>query len=159
MSWANHKQVMGKVWASLEQENCLKGTRKLPEGCQKVASKLQERCQKVVSKLSEICQKVARKMPDPSSFVTWLWPHTKHRANTFLNNWAKKCSTLWDLHQGTVLQSLLRFFSYMTFAWLSHDFRMTFLWIFHDFLMTFLWLSCNFLVTFLQLSGNFPPTF
>ena len=44
---------------------------------------------------------------DPSRCLSCLCPHTRHKANTFSNHWTKMSSTLWDSHQGTVLQSLL----------------------------------------------------
>ena len=44
---------------------------------------------------------------DPERCVYWLHPHTRPRANTFSNHWTKMSSTLWDSHQGTVLQGLL----------------------------------------------------
>ena len=44
---------------------------------------------------------------DPAGCVSWLHPHTRHRANTFSNQRAKISSMLWNSHGGSVLQNLL----------------------------------------------------
>ena len=46
-------------------------------------------------------------LKDPASCMSWLGPHTRYRANTFLNHWGQIYSTLWDSHGGSALQSIV----------------------------------------------------
>ena len=45
---------------------------------------------------------------DPESCVYLLCPHTRHRANTFSNHWAKISSTLWDSHAIWIVNGIFR---------------------------------------------------